>query len=268
MLSSGLADHAPDMLIAQISDTHIAADGTAAHRRERALEHAVRHLNGMRPAPLAVIHTGDIAHNGRPREYDVARRVLSVLRLPLVLAVGNRDERPAARAAFPELDRRLGTSRFVQYAEDLGPVRLLVLDTTSDEHGLGQVCDRRQQEAHSLLSGLAPPIIVVLHHPPAAMPTLYGAPQFRDASEAKALSRLIARHPGVIGILAGHIHREDVAPIGATHVTTAPSLAVDLRKGRYGVHLAASTIFQVHEIGARGLKTARVVIALEDGAQR
>lgn len=255
------------MLIAQISDTHILADGTAAERRARALERAIRHLNALRPAPLAVVHTGDIAHTGRPREYEAARCQLSRLTLPLVLAVGNRDDRREARAAFPDLDARIGASPFVQYAVDLGPARLLVLDTSSSTHGLGEACAARQADAEQRLAILQPPVIVVLHHPPAPMPSLHGASQFRDPAEAQALSRILARSPGVIGILAGHIHREDVAPVGATHLTTAPSLAVDLRKGRYGANLASSTIFQIHEIGPRGLRTTRVVIGLESAIE-
>ena len=255
------------MLIAQISDTHILADGAAAERRAAALERAIRHLNDMRPAPLAVVHTGDIAHTGRPREYEAAKHQLAKLTVPLVLALGNRDDRAEARAAFGDLDGRLAGSPFVQYAVDLGPVRVLVLDTAAERHGLGEACAARQQDAERRLAALKPPIVVALHHPPAPMPSLHGATQFRDQAEAEALTRILARSPGVIGIIAGHIHREDVAPVGATHLTTAPSLAVDLRKGRYGAHLASSAIFQMHEIGPRGLRTTRVVIGLDARAE-
>ncbi|HRD78432.1 MAG TPA: metallophosphoesterase [Hyphomicrobiaceae bacterium] len=248
------------MYVVQISDTHITTDGTHAAAREGALVRSVQELNRLDPPPLAVLHTGDVAHTGRKGEYAGASRILAKLKAPLLIAVGNRDDREECRAAFPrvrELDRG---GPFVQYAVDLGPVRVVALDTLSIDHGLGEACENRLVEASRLLAEVEPPTIVILHHPPVALPSLYNASQFRNAEEADRLVRLIARQAGVLGVLAGHIHREDVVPIGATHLSTAPSLALDLRKGRYTGAAGKQSFFHRHDIGERGLITSRLLV--------
>ena len=251
-----------EMYVAQLSDTHVTVDGTHAAAREGTLIRAVHELNRMTPPPLAVVHTGDVAHTGRRGEYGVASRALAKLKSPLYLTVGNRDDRAECRSAFPQLSALTESSPFIQYAVDLGPARLVVLDTLSIDHGLGEACDGRLTQAARLLAEVVPPTIVILHHPPVALPTLYNASQFRSVSESEQLVRLIGRQPGVLGVLGGHVHREDVVPIGATHLSTAPSLALDLRKGRYPGPAGKQAFFHRHDIGERGLITSRVLVPL------
>ncbi len=60
------------MIIAQISDTHIALDTPDAERRLRDFERTIADINALDPAPDVIVHTGDIVHNGRPDEYAEA----------------------------------------------------------------------------------------------------------------------------------------------------------------------------------------------------
>lgn len=251
------------MYLAHISDTHIAANGLAAGRRERELERTMAALNALSPAPIAIIHTGDVAHNGRPAEYEIAQRHLTATSRPLVLAVGNRDDRPPMRAAFPALDREVAERPFIQYVRDLGPVRIVVADTMANAHGLGELCAARLADLSALIEGAEPPVVIALHHPPVGVASLHFASQFRNTVEADALVKLIARKSGVIGVLAGHIHREDVAPVGATHLSTATSIAVDLRKGRYSAEARERPICHLHEIGPHGLRSRRLLVDLD-----
>ena len=52
------------MIIAQISDTHLALDAPDANQRLRDFALTVVDINALDPAPDVIVHTGDIVHNG------------------------------------------------------------------------------------------------------------------------------------------------------------------------------------------------------------
>ena len=66
-------------LIAHITDSHVGV-GPGAEAASEALANAVRAINELDPAPVAVLHTGDIAANGLPEEYERTRELLAPLR--------------------------------------------------------------------------------------------------------------------------------------------------------------------------------------------
>ena len=88
------------MIIAQISDTHIALDTPDADQRMRDFERTIADINALDPAPDVIFHTGDIVHNGRPDEYAEAVRILAKARAPVYVIPGNKDDRANLRAAF------------------------------------------------------------------------------------------------------------------------------------------------------------------------
>jgi 3',5'-cyclic-AMP phosphodiesterase len=51
------------MIIAQISDTHLAVDTPDADRRSHELALTIADINALDPAPDLIVHTGDIVHN-------------------------------------------------------------------------------------------------------------------------------------------------------------------------------------------------------------
>jgi 3',5'-cyclic AMP phosphodiesterase CpdA len=247
------------MLLAHISDTHLTVFGAAAADRTSALERTVEYLNAMTPRPAAVVHTGDVAHSGRPGEYDKARSVFANLRIPLYAAVGNRDRREGLKGAVLAEAVLPADAPFVQYGVEVEGVLLLAVDTVSDTGGLGDICSDRLAHVEAMLGDRdGKPAVIFLHHPPVAIPTLHHPMQFRSPVAADALMRLIARQSGILGVLAGHTHREDFVPIGPTHMTTAPSLAIDLRKGRYPGRKPDAAVFHLHEAGPYGLRTRQV----------
>ena len=88
------------MIIAQISDTHIALDTPDADQRIRDFERTIADINALDPAPDVIFHTGDIVHNGRPDEYAEAVRILNQAKAPVYVIPGNKDERANLRTAF------------------------------------------------------------------------------------------------------------------------------------------------------------------------
>ncbi|MEE8157653.1 MAG: metallophosphoesterase [Gammaproteobacteria bacterium] len=60
------------MIVAQISDTHIALDTPDADQRIQDFTSTIADINALEPQPDVIVHTGDIVYNGRQDEY--ARR--------------------------------------------------------------------------------------------------------------------------------------------------------------------------------------------------
>ncbi len=121
------------MIIAQITDTHIKAEGKLAYRKvdsAKALGDCVDHVNRLEPRPDVVIMTGDLADVGRPSEYAVFRRIVDRLAMPYFVIPGNHDERGAFRQAFADHPYLPSDGDFLHYAIEDYPIRLIGLDTT------------------------------------------------------------------------------------------------------------------------------------------
>ena len=136
------------MLIAQISDTHIKANGRLAYGivdTAGMLRSCIEHIVRMPTQPDVMLLTGDLVDLGRPEEYALLQELLAPLKMPLYLVAGNHDERTALRQAFtgPGFDYLAQADEFLQYAVDLGPVRLLVMDTVVPLEGRGALCEQR-----------------------------------------------------------------------------------------------------------------------------
>ena len=106
------------MIIAHISDTHIALDAADAEQRTRDLALTIADINALDPLPDAIVHTGDIVHNRRREEYAQAAALLSQARAPVYVLPGNKDDRANLREAFSAGGYLLPGSEFIAYAVD------------------------------------------------------------------------------------------------------------------------------------------------------
>ncbi len=215
------------MLIAQITDPHVLAEGLLFKDRIDTaawLARAVEALNAFRPAIDAVLLTGDCVDAGDPAQYANLARVLARLRAPLFAVPGNHDSRAPFLACFPDMARRKGTFAFVQYAVDEFPVRLVGLDTLDEGNPGGVLCATRLNWLdRALVEAPAKPTLVFLHHPP----FVTGLPDMDSQGLAApgALAAVLARHPQVGRIAAGHLHRAIDAPVAHAIAATAPATA-------------------------------------------
>ena len=116
-------------LLAQLSDPHLRV-GAGDREAADALAAAVRSVLALRPAPDAVVVTGDIANSAAAGEYERARELLAPLSMPVHVLPGNHDDRDALREFFapPGGDGEAGAP--LQYTAHVGDVRLVVCDTT------------------------------------------------------------------------------------------------------------------------------------------
>jgi 3',5'-cyclic AMP phosphodiesterase CpdA len=213
--------------LVQLSDPHIKLPGARAYGRvdtAQFLRQAVQAVLRLKQPPHAVVVTGDLTDFGRADEYAHLRELLQPIGCPLYLLPGNHDEREGLRAAFPEHGYLRNETPFIQYAVDLGGLRLVAVDTVVPYASHGEVCaERIDQLAHLLAQDTATPTIVAMHHPP--FRTLIGHMDDIGLRNPAALEAVVARHPQVRRVICGHLHRPIQALWANTLAMTAPSTA-------------------------------------------
>ena len=210
-------------LLAQISDLHVTAGELVYGRVDTAeyLARAVARLRELRPT--AVIVTGDLVEGGSLREYDRLRGLLAPIDVPVHLLLGNHDDRAAFRNVF-------GGGEFIQYTFDVGPLRVIALDTNDPGQAGGRLCPTRLDWLASQLAAAGDrPTILALHHPP----FVTGLPAMDDCGlaveDAEALGAIVARHPNIERVICGHVHPPMTSRFAHTVAMTAPSVAHQFR---------------------------------------
>ena len=212
------------MLIAHISDFHVVAEGQLWRGQidvNAQLEAAVRHLNGLNPRPDVVIATGDIVHNGRREEYDVAAAILGALRMPHLVVPGNHDDRDEMRRAFAS-GGHLPAEGSIQYDVDDFPLRIIALDTLCPGEDRGELGETRTRWlALKLVEQLERPTVIAMHHPP----FMTGIPALDEIRcfGVEGLAGALSANENVQAILCGHVHRKVSVRWNGTLGCIAPS---------------------------------------------
>lgn len=235
------------MIIAQISDTHIALDTPDADRRRGDFERTVADINALDPQPDVVFHTGDIVHNGRADEYAVAMAILAGLKAPVYVIPGNKDDRVNLHAAFAGAGYLSPDPGFIDYVVEDFPVRLIALDTLVPTSNKGDFSGGRIANlARWLDEETAKPIAVFCHHPPFAVPVGPVAINFVDAETMEEFAGTLQRSNRVAGIFSGHVHRAAKGQVGKIPVVVVPCIATTLRYGDYPPHMKTRPIYYLH----------------------
>jgi Icc protein len=261
------------MLLAQISDLHIKRPGALAYRRVDTgayLARCIAALNGLDPRPDAVIMTGDLVDQGSPDQYEHLKALLAPLEIPYYLLVGNHDERIALRAAFPNRAELQG-GEFVQYAVDVGPLRVIALDSMVPGQSAGNLCDARLAWlAAQLDAAQGKPTVVALHHPPFACGIGHMDDLRLDPAASDKLAALIARYPNVERVICGHVHRPMFVRFGGTIASAVPApahqVALDLREEAPSAFVMEPPAYALHRYDpATGIVTHHAYVDEADG---
>ena len=217
------------MLLAQISDLHIKPPGALAYRRvdtAACLARTVARLNTLTPRPDAVLITGDLVDRGSLEEYRHLKTLLDTLDIPYWLLIGNHDAREPLREVFAERPELREGGEFVHYAVDLGPLRVIALDSMEPGQSAGTLCEARLAWlAQELDAARGKPVVVALHHPPFDCGIGHMDAIRLDAKAAQALEALIAQHPNVERVVCGHVHRPMFVRFGGTIAAAVPAPA-------------------------------------------
>jgi 3',5'-cyclic-AMP phosphodiesterase len=214
-------------LLVQLSDPHIGADwgGGDSIARFAAVVDAVLALGAE---PDAVLLSGDLADHATDDEYLQVRELLAPLDVPIHVLPGNHDDREALRRHF---DLPGAGGEPVQYAVDVGPVRLVVVDSTRPGDDSGELDEERLTWLdRELAAEPERPTLIALHHPPlrTGIPVMDGVGLRPEDSDA--LAGVLDRHVHARRIVAGHMHRAIAGDVAGRTIVVAPSsyLAVAL----------------------------------------
>lgn len=235
------------MIIAQISDTHLALETPDARRRIGDFERVIADINELDPAPDVIVHTGDVVQKGRPDEYAEAMRILAAARAPVHALVGNKDDRRNFRAAFAP-DLHFGPdSEFIEYAVEDHPVRLIMIDTLNLASNKGEFSPLRTRHLIEMIDAEnTRPIAVFAHHPPFEVPVGPDPFNFETRQMMEELRAALMHCGRVAAVFCGHVHRGTAGRVGNIPASVMPSVATTLRKGEYPPHLIACPIYHIH----------------------
>lgn len=214
------------MVIVQISDMHMMADGAWVHGivdTTDAVRRIVDAVNALEPPPDVVLVTGDVTHDGDLPAADCAYAALARLRAPAWVIAGNHDDRDVLRAAFGRYSGDL-TEAWLAYAvEDFG-LRLLALDVSTDDPYRGEIAAAQiDWLAARLAEAPERPTLLLMHQPPfdTGVDWLDGMWLAAGRHEFGAVLR---RHANVVAVLSGHLHRSMRGDWYGVPVIAAPSV--------------------------------------------
>ncbi len=223
------------MLIAQVTDPHIKAEGRLAYKKidtAANLAACVQHLLNLLEKPDLILLTGDLTDFGRLEEYTLVRRLLAPLKMPLFVIPGNHDHRENLRSAFKDHDYLPRGGQFLHYVIDDYPLRIIGLDTTIPGKPGGELCEQRLSWLdQQLRKERNKPTLLFMHHPP--IKTGIQHMDVQNCRNGEALGIMLEQHPQVFQILCGHVHRPIHTQWHGITVTIAPSsshyVALDTR---------------------------------------
>ena len=219
----------PDTLVV-LSDIHVMPPGAGRlgiDTRAR-LRAVLAEIERRFPHAGLVALAGDLSDDGLVEDYEFLAEALEGFSLPWAATLGNHDNRDAFLQIFPDL---AGPGGFVQSVHDLGPVRVVLLDTLEQRppertgsgrwgQAAGRLCDQRLDWLDAVLRGHGGPVVLVQHHP--VWPV--GIKMDRYALEdPERLVQRLGSHD-VRQVIAGHIHMPTtVTRQGLTCTTIAGS---------------------------------------------
>lgn len=231
--------------LVQVSDPHVGA--TWGHG-DPALKLAVvvEAVRVLRPAADAVVLTGDLTDHATDAEYAAVRELLRPLPVPVHVLPGNHDD-PGA------LGRHFGLADAVR----VGDVRLVLADTTIPGSDAGALDVERLDATLSREPDV--PTLLAMHHPPLATGVRVEDGFALAADDRERLATALERHPQVLRVLAGHLHRVVVGDLAGRPVLTAPSTYVQARldpatgEQSFGDDPPG---FAVHDVDGRAVRSA------------
>ena len=190
----------------QISDSHVGFAKPANPDALGTLREAVSQIKSMPVKPAFVIHTGDITHLSKDKEFDDAAQVIGEMGLPVFYVPGEHDV----------IDEGVGKSYLTRYGKGskgagwysfeqhgihfIGLVNVLNLKAG----GFGNLGEDQLAWLADDVKGLAAstPIVVFAHVP---LWTVYPEWGWGTEDGARALSLL--KRFGAVTVLNGHIHQ-------------------------------------------------------------
>jgi Icc protein len=250
------------MRIAHLSDTHLVT-GPLAAQPAAGLAQAIGRLLSIKPRPDCVVITGDLADTGHPDEYAALHSILRRCPIPVHLTTGNHDD-PAALLAEFGGTRFLGGGASTSYAVEYPDATIVVADSWLDGGPAGYLGPEQLTWIDETLAARPEvPAFICLHHPPVpvGIPFLDGM-RLNDGPD---LGEVVGRHPQVVRVLAGHVHRVISTLFAGSLVTVAPSTyrqsGLRMHDAEPPGYLAEPTGFLLHLVDGADCVTHSVAVS-------
>ena len=240
----------PDLTLLHLTDIHAADPSGPTWLGQDAganLGRVVDTVKEMTIDVAAVLVSGDLVNEASEANYRAFNETAESLRslgAPVYLALGNHDDRAMFRQYVLGVDGGSPAAPYY-YSEQIGGLRLIVLDTGGGNGGTIGVDDEQLDWLERELAEPAPlGNLVVMHHPP--LPTAVPALNARLDNVARLRSVLMDRQ--VRGILCGHVHFTNAGCFAGAVCATAPATVslMDPSTQDGARHLAGSGLSLVH----------------------
>ncbi|MBE1497459.1 3',5'-cyclic AMP phosphodiesterase CpdA [Amycolatopsis lexingtonensis] len=202
------------MIIAHLSDLHL--DGEP--RAEDRVAAVMAYLGGLARPVDAVVVTGDITDHGAATEYARAAALLEYP-APVLVCPGNHDVRAEFRTGLLGLPP---SDEPIDRAQEVGGVLFALCDSTIPGRGAGFLADSTLAWLDDTLAGGDGPAIVAFHHPPVEVGVEL-VDRIRQSGEDR-LAAVLARHPRVKALLAGHVHTGASTTFAGVPLRIAPGV--------------------------------------------
>jgi len=224
IIGEAQAQAAGGLTFLQISDSHIGFDKPANPNAAGTLEEAIAKVKALPTKPKFMIHTGDITHLSKPKEFDDADRIIKTSGLDVHYVPGEHDiideEVKLYRERYGKNAKGAGWYSFDQDGVHfVGLVNVVNLKAG----GLGNLGDEQLAWLADDLKGksASTPIVVFAHIP---LWVVYEQWGWGTQDGARALELL--KRFGSVTVLNGHIHQ-----------------IIQKVEGKMTLHTAASTAF-------------------------
>jgi 3',5'-cyclic-AMP phosphodiesterase len=198
----------PTHVVAHVSDTHLRAAGSlqyGAIDTEANLEQAIARLGRIRPRPMALVFTGDLADIAEPKAYARLREIVEPAAADwgaqVVWVMGNHDERAAYSLGLFDEESEAEQDRVY----DVAGLRIVALDTSVPGYHHGELTEGQLSWLADVLSTPAEHgTLLALHHPPIPVPMMRPA-EVIELLDQQRFADVVAG-TDVRGILGGHFH--------------------------------------------------------------
>jgi 3',5'-cyclic-AMP phosphodiesterase len=195
-----------DFTFLQISDSHVGFDKAANPNALATLEEAVAKVQAMPAKPAFLIHTGDITHLSKDKEFDDAAQVIGKLKLDGHYVPGEHDviDEGTGKAYMQRYGK--GARGAGWYSFDQSGVHFvgLVNVVNLKAGGMGNLgADQLAWLTDDLKGKSASTPIVVFAH----IPLWTVAPDWGWGTEDSAQALALLKRFGSVTVLNGHIHQ-------------------------------------------------------------
>src|SRR5271166_6408155 len=194
----------------QISDSHVGFDKPANPNALGTFQEAIAKINAMPAPPAFIIHTGDITHLSKAKEFDDADQAMKALKQKVYVIPGEHDVADADNGKAYLQRYGKNTKGKGWYCFDMGGVHFIGLINVFDfqpgfkSAGLAKLGDEQLEWLEKDVAGrsASTPIVLMAHLP---LWTIYEQWGWGTADAGRALGYL--KRFGSVTVLNGHIHQ-------------------------------------------------------------